>query len=156
MCLKFPEEICYFDILNFHVFCLPGSYMGQLALEVNESVRQHDWQLSPAWYWAWAGTQYSSSAGVRNRKGTTTVFHAKYWLCPELSFIECVLACCFIARYFSLPVVNKNELSKTVNTSNQIACQQQHSMSLLCETRAAGKGRAILNDVSHPLSVPSG
>ena len=35
MCLKFPEELCYFD---FHVFRLPGSYTGQLALEVNITV----------------------------------------------------------------------------------------------------------------------
>lgn len=33
--------------------------------------------------------------------------------------------------------------------SGEIEGQQQHSMSLLCETQVAGKERAILSDLSH-------
>ncbi len=38
-----------------------------------------------------------------------------------------------------------------MNTSNKIAGQQRHSVTLLCESRVVGKGRAVLGDVSYLL-----
>ena len=77
------------------------------------------------------------------------------------SFIESVLTFCFVAWFFSLSIVNKNKLNKIVNMSSKIVGQQQLSMTRLCESRVAGKGRAILSDASHPLNtqyemLPSG
>lgn len=45
------------------------------------------------------------------------------WIIIHRTYFSLLLYC---QVFFSLPVVNKNKLSKTVNTSNQIACQQQH------------------------------
>lgn len=42
-------------------------------------------------------------------------------------------------------VVNKNKLSKNVKKSSKITGQQQHSLALLCEFRAAGKAWVVLS-----------
>ncbi len=64
------------------------------------------------------------------------------------SFVESIPAFCFTAWYSSLSVVNMNKLNKSVNVLSKIAGQQQHSMTLLCESRVAKRGRAILSDVT--------
>lgn len=52
---------------------------------------------------------------------------------------------CVVARHFLLSVNNKTKLGMIVHISRKIVGQQQHSMLQLCETRVAGKERAVLS-----------
>ncbi|XP_049423486.1 uncharacterized protein LOC125883334 [Epinephelus fuscoguttatus] len=70
-------------------------------------------------------------------------FCLKQTTCPRSWCIR------MVSSPYPFYIVNKNK--QIVNMSSKIAGQKQRSMTELCESRVAGKGRAILADVLHPL-----